>query len=108
MTENHKLSMASLFKRREFLKYTGLASLTVAMARPAAEVEVPLNRTTIILALDVSRSMCATDVSPNRLAVAQDAALDGGERVDEAATAPAVEGSEDPSGGPGKGEEQAR
>jgi Ca-activated chloride channel family protein len=45
------------------------------MARPAAEVEVPLNRTTIILALDVSRSMCATDVSPNRLAVAQDAAL---------------------------------
>jgi Ca-activated chloride channel family protein len=54
----------------------GLASLTMAMARPAAEVEVPLSRTTIILALDVSRSMCATDVNPNRLAVAQEAALD--------------------------------
>lgn len=54
----------------------GLASLTTAMARPVAEVEVPLSRTTIILALDVSRSMCATDVIPNRLAVAQEAALD--------------------------------
>ena len=53
----------------------GLASLTTAMARPVAEIEVPLSRTTIILALDVSRSMCATDVSPNRLSVAQDAAL---------------------------------
>jgi len=54
----------------------GLASLIMAMARPVAEVEVPLSQTTIILALDVSRSMCATDVSPNRLTVAQEAALD--------------------------------
>jgi Ca-activated chloride channel family protein len=38
-------------------------------------VEVPLSRTTIILAVDVSRSMCATDVDPNRLTVAQEAAL---------------------------------
>jgi Ca-activated chloride channel family protein len=52
----------------------GMASLIVAVARPAAEVEVPLSRTSIILALDVSRSMCATDVPPNRLTVAQDAA----------------------------------
>ncbi|MEJ2487266.1 MAG: VWA domain-containing protein [Anaerolineales bacterium] len=51
------------------------ASLIIAIARPAAVVQVPLNRTTIILALDVSRSMCATDVTPNRLTVAQDAAL---------------------------------
>jgi Ca-activated chloride channel family protein len=35
---------------------------------------VPLGRTSIILALDVSGSMCATDVEPNRLKVAQDAA----------------------------------
>jgi Ca-activated chloride channel family protein len=53
----------------------GTASLVTAMARPVAEIEVPLSRTTIILALDVSRSMCATDVSPNRLSVAQEAAL---------------------------------
>jgi Ca-activated chloride channel family protein len=53
----------------------GLTSLITAMARPAAVVEVPLSRTTIILALDVSRSMCATDVPPNRLTVAQEAAL---------------------------------
>ena len=35
---------------------------------------VPIARTSIILALDVSRSMCSTDVKPNRLAVAQEAA----------------------------------
>jgi Ca-activated chloride channel homolog len=52
-----------------------LASLIVSLARPVAVVEVPLNRTTIILALDISRSMCAIDVPPNRLSVAQDAAL---------------------------------
>jgi len=53
----------------------GIACLATAVARPAAEVEVPLSRTTIILALDISRSMCAIDVPPNRLTVAQDAAL---------------------------------
>lgn len=53
----------------------GLVSLITALTRPVAQVEVPLSRTTIILALDISRSMCATDVSPNRLTVAQEAAL---------------------------------
>lgn len=53
----------------------GLTGMLTAVARPVALVEVPLSRTTIILALDVSRSMCATDVSPNRLSVAQEAAL---------------------------------
>ena len=51
-----------------------LAGLAFATARPQMAVEVPLGRTSIILALDVSRSMCATDVEPNRLAVAQEAA----------------------------------
>jgi Ca-activated chloride channel family protein len=37
---------------------------------------IPISRTSIILALDVSRSMCATDVDPNRLTVAQKAARD--------------------------------
>jgi len=51
-----------------------LTFLITAVARPVAETEVPLNRTTIILAIDVSRSMCAVDVPPNRLTVAQEAA----------------------------------
>lgn len=54
---------------------SGLAGLLLGMARPALELTVPMNRTTIILAMDVSRSMCSTDVEPNRLAVAQQAAL---------------------------------
>lgn len=53
----------------------GLISLIAATTRPVAELEVPLSQTTIILAIDVSRSMCATDVTPNRLTVAQEAAL---------------------------------
>lgn len=51
----------------------GLSSLAIGSARPQATVQVPLDRTSIILALDVSLSMCSTDVVPNRLAVAQDA-----------------------------------
>lgn len=52
-----------------------IASLITALTRPVAEVTVPLSRTTIILALDISRSMCAVDVAPNRLTVAQEAAV---------------------------------
>ena len=51
-----------------------IASLAVGSARPQAAVKVPIGRTSIILALDVSRSMCVSDVPPNRLTVAQDAA----------------------------------
>ena len=51
-----------------------IASLAVGSARPQASVKVPIGRTSIILALDVSRSMCVSDVPPNRLTVAQDAA----------------------------------
>lgn len=53
----------------------GLTLLMMAVARPAAEVEIPISQSTIVLAIDVSRSMCATDVAPNRLTVAQEAAL---------------------------------
>lgn len=53
-----------------------LIALTLAFARPQATVQVPTNQTTIILTIDVSRSMCSTDIPPNRLAAAQDAALE--------------------------------
>lgn len=52
-----------------------LASLVMALSRPVTSVSVPYGRSTIILATDVSRSMCSTDVEPNRLEVAKDAAL---------------------------------
>ena len=51
-----------------------LTSLAFATARPSATVTVPSNKATIVLAIDVSRSMCSTDISPNRLEVAKDAA----------------------------------
>ena len=52
-----------------------LSSLVIAMARPVAVVSVPTGQTTVILAIDVSRSMCATDIKPNRLEAAKAAAL---------------------------------
>jgi Ca-activated chloride channel family protein len=52
----------------------GLAVLGVGAARPQATVAVSSNSTTIILALDVSGSMCSTDVSPNRIDAAEKAA----------------------------------
>lgn len=52
-----------------------LASLLVAFARPLAILDVPTNQTTIVLAIDVSRSMCSTDIAPSRLEAAQAAAL---------------------------------
>ncbi len=52
----------------------GLASLGTAAARPQAKVPVASDSTTVILAMDVSGSMCSTDVDPNRITVAQQAA----------------------------------
>ncbi|MDR1767539.1 MAG: VWA domain-containing protein [Propionibacteriaceae bacterium] len=51
-----------------------LALATVAAARPQASVAVPGNGTRIVFAVDVSSSMCTTDVAPNRLVAAQAAA----------------------------------
>jgi Ca-activated chloride channel homolog len=56
------------------LMLTSLAVLAVAAARPQLTSDVPVAKTTIILALDESGSMCLTDVQPNRLTVAQHAA----------------------------------
>src|SRR5215472_9680330 len=52
----------------------GLAVLAVGAARPQATVPVASSSATIMLALDVSGSMCSTDVLPNRITAAEHAA----------------------------------
>jgi Ca-activated chloride channel homolog len=65
----------------------GLAVLAVGAARPQATVPVPSSSATIMLTLDVSGSMCSTDVKPNRITAAEQAAADfiksqtGGPRI---------------------------
>ncbi|CRZ14569.1 VWA domain-containing protein [Mycolicibacterium neworleansense] len=51
-----------------------LVLLTVAMAGPTHDVRIPRNRAVVMLVIDVSQSMRATDVAPSRLAAAQEAA----------------------------------
>jgi Ca-activated chloride channel family protein len=51
-----------------------LLMFTVAMAGPTHDVRIPRNRAVVMLVIDVSQSMRATDVSPSRLAAAQEAA----------------------------------
>ena len=63
-----------------------LAVLTVALAGPMAEARVPRNRATIVLAIDVSLSMQATDVEPTRLAAAQAAANQFADQLPRAST----------------------
>jgi Ca-activated chloride channel family protein len=50
-----------------------LVFLTVAMAGPTHDVRIPRNRAVVMLVIDVSQSMRATDVSPNRMVAAQEA-----------------------------------
>lgn len=52
-----------------------LTCLALALGRPVAIAAVPTSQTNIILALDVSMSMCSTDIPPNRLQAAEEAAL---------------------------------
>ena len=53
-----------------------LVGLVVGLARPVREDRVPREAATVMLVLDVSASMEATDVAPNRLQAATAAALD--------------------------------
>ncbi|CAN5415006.1 VWA domain-containing protein [soil metagenome] len=56
------------------LLVASLALLTIAMAGPTHDVRIPRNRAVVMLVIDVSQSMRATDVEPSRLAAAQEAA----------------------------------
>ncbi|RFP78383.1 VWA domain-containing protein [Hydrogenophaga sp. SNF1] len=51
-----------------------LAAMLLAAARPSASITLPSTQQTIILAMDVSGSMRAEDVAPNRLVASQNAA----------------------------------
>jgi Ca-activated chloride channel family protein len=64
------------FKRHipPLLFLLAMAAMLFAASRPVAVVTLPSNQQTIILAMDVSGSMRATDVQPSRLVAAQNAA----------------------------------
>lgn len=73
-----KSAFKTSFLRRHLpfsLFIVALTSLVSAMARPITSESILSGRTTIMLTLDVSRSMCMRDIFPNRLTVAQAAAL---------------------------------
>ncbi len=56
------------------LLVSALVLFTIAMAGPTNDIRIPRNRAVVMLVIDVSQSMRATDVEPNRMAAAQEAA----------------------------------
>ena len=63
------------------LLVAALTLLTVAMAGPTNDVRIPRNRAVVMLVIDVSQSMRATDVAPSRLVAAQEAAKQFAEQL---------------------------
>ena len=58
------------------LYLVAVAALGIALAKPSMTLAVPREEATVILTMDVSRSMLATDVEPSRLVAAKQAAAD--------------------------------
>ena len=70
------MGASSRFRRHipPILFLLAIVSMIFAIARPSAVVTLPAQHETVVLAIDVSGSMRATDVEPNRLVAAQAAA----------------------------------
>ena len=65
------------------LLLASLVAMVVSLARPTRDERVPRERATVLLAIDVSISMDATDVAPSRLDAARAAATSFAERLPE-------------------------
>jgi Ca-activated chloride channel family protein len=74
-----RAAMPGTSRLRRHLPFTlfaaGIAALVIALGRPVIVLSVPANQATIILAMDVSGSMCSTDIDPTRLEAAEEAAV---------------------------------
>ena len=79
-----RIAPAGLGRRRHLAPAAfllALAVLTAGMARPAVDRPEPVERATVMLAIDVSLSMAAEDVPPTRIEAAQRAAIEFIERA---------------------------
>jgi Ca-activated chloride channel family protein len=63
------------------LLLAALVGMVVSLARPVRDELVPRERATVVMAIDVSISMEATDVDPSRFAAAKEAAVSFAERL---------------------------
>lgn len=78
------------------LVLTSLAALGVAFARPTVDVKKPNERASVVLVVDVSGSMRATDVKPTRLAAAKNAMRSFLERAPDSLRVGVVSFSDEP------------